>query len=261
MPEATAEALARTMEHADETMRTILAETIQSGSDGGPVLESGRTVCGSAHDIRPPLRRFPRAVELERCPVGAAGLWHTHATAAQLRAPENSLPDIANVVFGNVDAHAVVGTQSGEIVIAAEFQEAMAEAFQNALGLDVASSSDVVHALKTGQVPNPPGARERVRRHLGPLIRRYATGYPKLDREAAHTTSSATVTAGHTHGSGLACAASAGTLPDAGKMREQSRELAAGFANLDKRLGVSDEAVSSAVGLTVGNIVSGILGL
>lgn len=177
-----ARALADHMLAMDDVMATILDETIPSES-GAEVTESGRTLCGRGTDIHGPLARFPTAVELASCPVGTrGGTWHTHVTQDQLRNPTNSLPDTANVIFDEVDVSVVVGTQSADAVVAAADREATRAAFRDALGADVRSTDEVVDAIISGRVSDPPAARRRVRSRLSPLFDQHRTNFSGLDR-------------------------------------------------------------------------------
>jgi len=164
-------------------MREILDETIpNNGEDGSEVTESGRTLCG-AGDVRGPLARFPTAVELASCPRGAkGGTWHTHVTKDQLRNPTNSLPDTANVIFDEMSVSAVVGTESVEMVIAADEPEAAREAFRDAIGADVDSTDGVIDAIMEGHVSDPADARERVRNRLSDLFVRRRVNFRELSR-------------------------------------------------------------------------------
>lgn len=160
----------------EDTMREILLETIEDRR------ESGRTLCGPDGRVRGPLARFPSAVELDsRCPFQTAGAWHTHTHS--LRKPIQSLPDVANVVFGNLDASVVVGAAESVGMVAAQDREAMKIEFRDAIGLEVNSPEEVVDALKSRVIRNPSAARHRVRRRLSPLITRIETQFPDVARQ------------------------------------------------------------------------------
>lgn len=161
--------------------QVILQETIESARDG-QILESGRTACGNGASIRRPFDRFPTSVRLSSCPRGASGIWHTHVTTSQLREPEHSLPDWANVLFTDVSASMVVGTRTSEVVVAATDPELAIAEFQNALALDVTSTHEVVKAIRDGDIPDPTAARSRVRANLSPLVSRVMTNYPAFDQ-------------------------------------------------------------------------------
>lgn len=168
-----ADDLLAAMLEARDTMATIVTETIEAHK------ESGRTVCGQGGKLRGPLARFPSAVELNaQCPLKTSGAWHTHTH--QLRSPDQSLPDMANVVFRNLDASVVVGVETSDTMVAAADRDAMVERFQDALGLEVSSTREVVDALQAGLIPDPPAARRRARSRLGPLIGRASTSFPDL---------------------------------------------------------------------------------
>lgn len=164
-------------------MREILEETITMGEDK-KVHESGRTICGKTDDasIQGPLARFPTSVELAQCPRGVTGgTWHTHVTKSELQNPNNSLPDTANVIFGNIDVSAVVGTQSVEMVMAADDKEAAKDSFRNVLGADVDSTGDVVDAIISQEISDPGSVRERMRREMPNLFERRQTNFTDLD--------------------------------------------------------------------------------
>lgn len=184
-PDPDAAMLADWMIDASNVQETILDETLDS-AEANDLRESGRTACGADRRLHPPLRRFPEAVELAGCPVThSQGVWHTHVSRAELQNPQHSLPDWANVVFAGVDASMVVGTQSAEVVTTAYNPNAMVAAFQNALGLEVESTADVVRAREDGRIPNPSKARERVRSALAPLVERVPTGFDTIDARLA----------------------------------------------------------------------------
>lgn len=176
------------MELADEmlamegVMRDILDETIPNGDDT-EVRESGRTLCGRGASIKGPLARFPTAVELASCPRGAGGgTWHTHVTKDQLRHPTNSLPDTANVVFGEIDVSIVTGTQEAEAVVAASDRQRAADTFRDAIGVEAESTDDVVDAILDGQIPNPPDARRRVHDRLDAMFVMQPTNFTDMDQ-------------------------------------------------------------------------------
>lgn len=182
-PSADAQELAGLMAESDDVMRQILTETLPDENDA-KVHESGRTICGKPGEIHGPLARFPTAVELSQCPRGVrGGTWHSHVTKEELRNPTNSLPDTANVIFGHIDVSIVVGTQSMEMVMAAEDPEAAKERFQNILGANVESTDDVISSVISGDVPDPKSARNRLRSELGGLFERRQTGFGDLDRQ------------------------------------------------------------------------------
>ena len=176
--------------HAAETMfsdsdvgELTLRETIQSAIDGDGLLESGRTWCSSdaEGELREAHERYPAAVDLAGCPPGdTVATWHTHTTPDQLRNPEHSLPDVANVVFGRVDASIIPGTETDHVLVAAADREAMKQEFRNTLGADVDSTADVVDAIADGTVTQPSIVRERLEQSFAPLTRRVSVDRPKL---------------------------------------------------------------------------------
>lgn len=175
--------LAERMLGMDDVMWEILDETVPESDDSDPVVrESGRTLCGDGSNIKGPLARFPTAVELAECPRGTrGGTWHSHVTRDQLKKPTNSLPDMANVLFGDVDVSVVVGTQEAEAVIAPGYRDGAVGEFRDALGADVSSTDEVVDAILAGHVRDPTDVRRRVRRRMGGLFKRVRTGYSDLD--------------------------------------------------------------------------------
>lgn len=166
---------------AEEVHRNILAETLESAEGDGPILESGRTVCGDLSDVHESINRFQTAVDLPGCPVtDRIGIWHTHVTPDELRSPTHSLPDIANVALGLVDASVVVGAETSHVIVGAEDRAAMKAAFQDAVGVTVEQPADVVHAMERGDIENPQAAASAATSALGPLTDRPDTAYPAL---------------------------------------------------------------------------------
>lgn len=180
-PSQFAESLFDLMRDSERVQREILAETLIS-RDNGNILESGRTVCNSPRQVRGPLGRFPTAVELQTCPIGGGGAWHTHVTTDQLANPHNSLPDMAYVALGSLDVMGVVGTESAEYMLAAADRDAMEAEFADAIGEDVRTPPDVVEALETGRIP-PRAARDRVRKRLSGLFREVETELTDIPTE------------------------------------------------------------------------------
>lgn len=163
----------------EDIQRTILEETLASERNG-QILESGRTLCSSPSDIKGPLERFPRAVDLQRCPItGMGGAWHTHVTPHQLLNPDNSLPDIGSVIFGQLDVIGVVGAESAEYVIASDDSDAMIREFRDAVGADIDSPGELVAAVQSGRV-NPQTANRRVRQRMSGMFVREPTGFSDL---------------------------------------------------------------------------------
>lgn len=178
-PSPMAESVLGLMVDRDDVQRTILEETLNSQQEGN-ILESGRTLCSSQSQIKGPLSRYPRAVDLQQCPIsGGGGAWHTHVTPRQLLNPENSLPDIGSVVFGQLDVIAVVGAESAEYVMAGDDQEAAITEFRDALGADISEQGELVSAIETGRI-NPITARSRVRKRMDSLFTREKTGYDDI---------------------------------------------------------------------------------
>lgn len=157
-----ADALATNMVEKTDLMATIVRETVEEGT------ESGRTACGKASSVRGPLARFPESIELAQCPRSVGGAWHTHPS--NLQSPVNSLPDIANVMFGELDVSIVVGTQSADVVVAGADSDTMVREFQDAIGFEAGRPGDVVRGITSGEVTNPVDARQRVRSRLRPLF-------------------------------------------------------------------------------------------
>lgn len=182
-PDADAQRLASQMLESGE-LGEILEETVQSARNGR-ITESGRTYCPSlSESLIGPAARFPRSVKLEECPVrGRTGLMHTHVTAGQLSNPDHSLPDIANVVFHSPDASVVVGTETADVLVRAENEGEMEAAFQEAIGVPVSNTHDVVAAIRQREISDPVAARERVRSAFGPLFRRESAGFPRIARQ------------------------------------------------------------------------------
>lgn len=185
-PDPAAEKMAGAMLSQDDLMHDILRETVESHQDG-QIKESGRTFCpDGGQEVHGPLGRFPTAVDLARCPRGATGVMHTHVTREQLLDPEHSLPDMANVVFGEVDASVVVGAHSSEVMVTPSVESAAQEAFSDALGAGVSSASEVVETVKKGNI-DPPSARERVRSNLPSLFYTQATSFPNIASQVHDT--------------------------------------------------------------------------
>lgn len=176
--------LAEAMLARDEVFRAVLEETLDS-ADGGGIRESGRTVCGNARSVLPPLSRSFARVTLPTCPVGTAGTWHTHITKSQFLDPINSLPDFANVAFGVVDVSIVAGANSSHVVVATEGRSDLQDLLVDELGIEVQSPGDVARAVIGGEVADPPGVRDRLYGRLGdPLAFRVDTRQPDLAERA-----------------------------------------------------------------------------
>lgn len=183
-PSRQAEMVAEQMMAYEGVQRRILDETL-TAAESGQVLESGRTYCRRSGDVHAPLDRFPTSVEVQQCPTGLGGTWHTHVTENELRNPNNSLPDIGIVALGGADVINVTGTQTGEYFVAADDREAMADEFRAALGYDVESLQEIVAGIESRQI-NPVEAQRRVRSRLAPLFTRQTTGFRDLDARVAN---------------------------------------------------------------------------
>lgn len=158
--------------------RTIIEETLNEGIETGELTESGRTWCSGDEKgtYRDPLQRLPAAIDLSGCPPGDLVVtWHTHTTEQQLRNPEHSLPDIANVAFGRVDVSVVPGIESDHILVGAADRDEMAAQFQNALGVEAEQPSDVTDAIENGTIFNAPSLRDRTFEVFDGLTQRIAT--------------------------------------------------------------------------------------
>lgn len=163
----------------------VLGETVQSAIDGNGFLESGRTWCSSDPEgaLREPHDRFPAAVSLAGCPVGdTVAVWHSHTTPDQLRNPEHSLPDVANVVFGHVDASVIPGTETDHVLVAAADREQMRTEFRNIIGANVETTEGVAEAIAAGRVAQPSVVRDRLWEAFEPLTRRVNVDRPELWR-------------------------------------------------------------------------------
>lgn len=271
-PAPGATALAEYLLDADDLHDQLLSETI-AAAESGRLVEAGRTICTSGGDdptgfeVLEPLARRPRSVQLSRCRRGRTGIMHTHVTQSQLQNSSHSLPDFANVVFGNVTASCVVGFQTSQVAIEPVNAEPAGEAFREAVGAPVYSTRDVVHALETGGISNPAAARARVEERLDPLIRSRSTPNTEWADELlspiipAGALRSATVESPATCAHGCLGHRAPSHLPspgaesDVGRMREQTREL----RNLlhDTTRGVSMRRV--AVNSVVTSVLSSVL--
>jgi hypothetical protein len=165
-PLAPSETVAEAAEYAASSPvgRTIIEETLNEGIETGNLTESGRTWCSGDEKgaYRDPIERLPAAIDLSGCPPGDLVVtWHTHTTEQQLRNPEHSLPDIANVAFGRVDVSVVPGIESDHILVGAADRDEMAAQFQNALGIEADAPGDVTDAIEDGTIFNAPSLRDR----------------------------------------------------------------------------------------------------
>jgi len=180
-PDADSLQLAREMVDNRSVMTEIITETITSAK-AGSIKEAGRTICPGSGSVKGPLQRFPRAVDLAACPVSRGGTYHTHVTANEMRTPENSLPDMANVVYGLTDVSVVVGTQTADVIVAAGDREQAVVEFENAIGESVSGPRELHDAI-TGRRIEPTTARARARRALDPMTFTAETGFPDLESE------------------------------------------------------------------------------
>lgn len=163
-----------------DVLEEILEETITS-AENGRITESGRTVCPESGDrILGPLGRFDRSVNLQECPIGESAVLHSHVSLDQLTQPEHSLPDSSNVILGGVDVSIVVGTQTHDVLLAPADKQTALNEFQDALGVEVRSTDDVVRAIETGQIPDPTDARRRVKARLSPLYKEVPSDFSHL---------------------------------------------------------------------------------
>lgn len=265
-PDEDALQLSRDMAVTDDVMREIITETLESARKGS-IREAGRTHCPTGGGIRGPLQRFPRAINLASCPIDTGGAWHTHVTPDEITNPTNSLPDMANVLFGLLDVSIVAGTQTADVVVAPEDREAAQAAFQNAIGAEVESTEELTDAIVSGKV-NPVTARSRARRALSSLVRTEGTGYSDLTREAGEITASSWA---HPMGSG-ASEAKAGNMSGAlaqmvpnGRAPTESSPQRVDLTAFEDGSGVIGEKVNNIeiggllISTTVGTVVGGIV--
>lgn len=179
-PDPSAVQIAERLLQETDVLEEILEETITS-AENGRITESGRTVCpNSNNQILGPLNRFDRSVNLRECPIGETAVIHSHVSLDQLTQPEHSLPDSSNVILGGVDASIVVGTQTHDVLLAPKDKQAALREFQDALGVEVRSTDDVVRAIETGQIPDPTDARRRVKARLRPLYQEVPSDFSHL---------------------------------------------------------------------------------
>lgn len=178
-PDATQ--LATRMLEEREVMRTIVEETLESAAEGD-IREAGRTKCPENGSIRGPLDRFPRAIDLAPCPLEVGGTWHTHVTPREIRNPVNSLPDMANVIYGLTNVSIVVGTETADVFVSPKDREEGEKQFENIIGYEAGGTEGVTEAIAEGRI-NPSPARERVRDKMGILSFSAPTGFEDLERE------------------------------------------------------------------------------
>lgn len=253
-PGEEARLLAEHMARAEDVHRAILAETIESG-ERGRLTESGRTACATAENVRGPLARYPRAVLLDSCPpVQASGIWHTHPAGGELRDPRHSLPDWANIVFGNYDVSIVSGTNSMQVITAGADQEAMVAAFQDAVGADVATKTQLVNAIVNGTIEDHTAAARRVESALSPLVWRRPTGFHDLAARADALAPGPPGASAPGRATAACTAFQDAVSPDAGGLRQQAREAADAGSMLVRDL--ANRSFDEALGIVAGTIVS-----
>lgn len=259
-PDRGAIMLADYMMGRDDIMRAILSETIESSRDGAPS-ESGRTYCEAWGSVLPPADSGPSSIQLQTCLSGAVGVWHTHPGNRGLTDPINSLPDMANVVFGSVDVSIVPGTENADIVVGPEDPSAAREAFRQAVGADLRSAKDVRDAI-TARRFDPVTSRERAREALSGLIVQGKTGYSDIGPAQEPMVANQ-----HAAGDQAVCACS--TKPKATTptypsecLEEADKEFEAAASNVSERidnLNIGSIAISAAVGNVVGEVVNRVL--
>lgn len=152
----------------------VLDETL-TAAENGSITESGRTVCSSLENVQQPIARHPMAVDLPGChPWDETGIIHTHVTPDEVRDPIHSLPDIANVLYGNATASVIPGTETTHVVVRPTDATLAAarSAFDNVLGVSVEAPEDVSRAVDEGAIVSLEPAQERVITALAPLTSR-----------------------------------------------------------------------------------------
>jgi len=174
-PDNEATRMAEEMVDAIDLQRDILSEAAASGT------ESGRSVCGESSNAKEGVERERNSVVLKGCPLNARGLMHGGG-GHDFAAPEHSLLDMANVVFGAGTASMVVGNEQSDLMlsVADEHQGELIHEFQNALGVEVQSSDDVVAALESGAIAYPAQARRRFRQAVPKLFLEVETPHPDV---------------------------------------------------------------------------------
>jgi hypothetical protein len=259
-PDPEAKALAEEMMEADEVMRTILRETLDASSDG-TITESGRTVCGGSR-VLGPINRFPTAVTLPTCPMNRGGTWHTHVTPDQLQRPTNSLPDTGNVVFGDLDVSTVVGTKSAHTIVRSTDQEAMKERFIDAVGIDVDGVAGVSRAAAAGEI-DPVAARQRVQSELSDLTFRTRTGFTGFREQVQSVEPPEPGESQEQKDAFTFMALTQQALGAGAGMGNAARQIGDDFERAADRLGevannfnVKESAVSTSVGVVVGELVN-----
>lgn len=259
-PDPGAVALANVMLAQDDTQREILSETIEAANSGNP-RESGRTYCAALGSTHGPIESSARSIDLRTCVVGRGGIWHTHPGDRGLSTPINSLPDMANVVFGDVDASIVPGTDTADVIVAPEDRKIAQAELRRAIGADVQSPGDVRDVIMSANV-DPVEARERARAALSGLLFTADTGYTDLSASApvsprGHAaTSSQAVCACTTH--------SGSDQPESASecLQRVDDQFEAAAEEIEKKangMNISGIAISAAVGNVVGEVVNRVL--
>lgn len=170
--------MAREAETAEELQRDIIEEAIEEGT------EAGRTICGSKEKAKEPLARAFGSVILPNCPIDHRGLIHAGG-GHDLRAPTNSVLDIANVLFGGASVVMVTGTRRSDLFLA-PVEDQLDEArllFQNAIGLEVESLEEVIEARNDNRILNPIAANRKLREELAPLFQTVETPHPEFEMQ------------------------------------------------------------------------------
>jgi hypothetical protein len=260
-PDPEAQNLAQQMLAAHGVQETVLTETIESAEEGR-VRESGRTVCSPEDDPIHPRGRYRTSVSLASCPRNRGGTFHSHVTQDQLRNPENSLPDMANIVYGNADVSVVVGTRGSEAFYRAEDEKAMRTAFEEAVGGSFNSADGLVQEILSGTI-NPPEARDRVQSRLSPLFSAGGARFPELDERVASAPVSLSQRDFEMEEAFTFMAAGAQNRSDLEQsIRDISDNAAISGAQLSRwinALGLKEQALSTGVGVVVGELVNQIL--
>ena len=259
-PDREAIMLADEMMGRDDVMREILSETIESSKSGTP-REAGRTYCDSWGSIIPATSAGPASIQLQTCLSGPMGVWHTHPGETGITDPINSLPDMANVVFGHVDVSIVPGTKNADVVVAPADPEVAKEAFRQAVGADVRSAREVRNAISARRL-DPIRSRKRARSMLSGLVMEGETGYTDIE-----TPDGSVAANQRAAGSQAVCACSthrADTPPahPARCLEEADRDFEAAASNVSERidnLNIGSIAISAAVGNVVGEVVNRVL--
>jgi len=259
-PSETAERVVDMMVEEVDVQRQILEETL-AADQNGEILESGRTLCTQPGSIRGPVRRFPMSVDLQRCPVGASGAWHTHVTPDELLRPHNSLPDVASVVFGQMDVIGVVGAETAEYMMAAEDAEAMRSEFRDAVGLEVDSVEGLVEAVDAGGIDFA-AARSRLRQRMPRLFRTDTTGFSDLSNQITSRDDPVLASAPEYEAVELMMLSEAPDYAEemaspGGCARRSARLAEAAEETLSSKLpvDVTETAVGAAIGTVVGRVV------